>query len=529
MRAVCIILSVAVSASAQYAVTDLIGDDKGAVSSESTPHTGPAVSSESAPHTGPAVSSDSAPHTGPSFEAKHPAKSRPGTAAASTMVSILQGDGLQVGQDGALSQDSMDVVSGLVEAFMHKVKLETGERACLEKNARQVSGDIVGTVGDVVTAVKTLMKSSGTAHKNAGGSLLSAGIDSAMKITSMVTSSMQLVKNCVHGDALALLNVTAHHLINGTYLERRFIVNGVDIAHSLSDTIVAFEKHDFHRLGSDIGIALRKILLSNARNATTLPEGMPEQKIIQEATDGLMRGIFAQGSAMRITDKSQSDVDIDIDLHQCIAGNSAFFKELWLAAWNLIAQLSMNPQQHGFRTNGNNGQPKWESELMVALMEFPSALAKCGLSQDMQTMFTEAIQSIGNVSVQVKLPRDHFSVKSEAVVYAKCVEAWTNWNFEKFGFELGKVLRELLMLAFPQKYSIDASGRLWLSSKFSDLKAQKKPTASSSSMLIMGAGGAVSMLVALALVRARRIAVHVHGDIEDGSNDVLVGHDAQLE
>merc|ERR1712046_83149 len=96
----------------------------------------------------------------------------------------------------------------------------------------------------------------------------------------------------------------------------RFIVNGVDIAHSLSDSVVAFESHDSHRFCTDIGIALRKILLSNSQNATRLPEGMPQQEIIQEATDGLMKGFFAQGSAVQVTDKAHPDVDILVDLHQ---------------------------------------------------------------------------------------------------------------------------------------------------------------------------------------------------------------------
>merc|ERR1712070_1148660 len=360
--------------------------------------------------------------------------------------------------------------------------------------------------------------------KNAAGSLLSAGIDSAMKITSLVTSSMHLIKNCVHGDALVFLNMTAHHLINGTYLERRFIVNGVDIAHSLSDTIVAYEAHDFHRLGADVGTALRKILLSNALNGTSLPEGMPEKEIIQEATGGFMKGFFTQGSTLKITDKADPDVDIAIDLHQCIAGNSAFFKELWLAAWNLVAQLSMNAQQHDFSnfftSELRGGQPKWEGELMVAMMQFPTALANCGVEMDMQTMLTEAIQTLGNVSIRVNLPRGDFEA-SETDEMARAVEAWTNWNFEGFGYELGKLLRELVMLAFPQKYAIDPAGRLWLRSKLQTVEVQTRPS-SASSLLIIG-GAAVSMLVAFAAVRARRSLSHIstgHGalvpDVEDG-------------
>merc|ERR1712196_238952 len=111
-----------------------------------------------------------------------------------------------------------------------------------------------------------------------------------MKLSSLVALSTQLIKNCVHGDALDLLNKTSQHLINGSYLEHQFLVNGVDIGHYLADSIGAFDEKDFHRFGSDIGTSLRKILLSKNTNATRLPEGIPDKIIIQKATDGLMRG-----------------------------------------------------------------------------------------------------------------------------------------------------------------------------------------------------------------------------------------------
>jgi len=414
--------------------------------------------------------------------------------------------------NGLLSQDSIAVVSGLVEEFMHKAQLQSGEKSCLENNMGQLTGDIMGTVGDIVTAIKAVIEGKGSVQQNQAGGLVSAGIDSAMKITSLVGLSTQLMKNCLHGDALVLLNKTAHHLINGTYLEHRFLVNGVDIAHSLSDSVVAFESHDFHRFGSDMGLTLRKILLSKATGkATGLPEGVPEQDIIQKAFDGLMRGFFVAGSAVEVTDAAAPDVDIVIDLHQCIAGNAAFFKELWMAAWSLIAQLSVNGPQHGFAnmmhpTDGK--QPAWQGELMVAMMQFPMALSKCGMAADMQDEFMEAIKTLADVKVQVRLPDHRFrEVTDQAKTFettekmAKAVADFTNWDFEGFGYEIGMMLRELVMLAFPQqtpayagKYSMDATGKL---------QRYKKPAADSASTVII-AGAVVSMLLAFVAVRARR-------------------------
>jgi len=452
-----------------------------------------------------------------------------GSLQGSTAANPSQGsNGGQHVNGQVLSEDSTAVVSGLVEAFMHKIQLENGEKACLERNIATLTGDVMGTVGDIVTAVKALIKGKGAVGKQSAGPLVSAGLDSAMKLTSLVTLCTQLMKTCVHGDALDLLKETGRHLTNGTYLEHRFLVNGVDIAHDLADSIIAFEAHNFHRFGTDIGTSLRKILLSKATKATRLPEGVPEETIIQQATDGLMKGFFVSGAAVEIKDTAHPDVDIRINLHQCIAGNSQFFKELWMSAWDLIAQLSANGLQ-GFSMNGGQGQPQWSGELMTAMMQFPMALAKCGVSSDMQSMFMEAIQTLKDLKVEFHFPQDRIKTQQAAKKISEAVEAWTNWNFEQFGYELGKLFRELVMLAFPQKYSVDASGRLQRYSEVSVTTTGKKTTSVLASVVIIGGVVVSGMLISFAVARTCRSERHPLfdqdtplADMEDGEADLMV-------
>merc|ERR1719355_516412 len=131
------------------------------------------------------------------------------------------------------------------------------------------------------------------------------------------------------------------------------------------------------------------------------------------------------------------------------------------------------------------------------MMQLPTALSNCGVSEDLQTMLTEAIQSLGDVKVQMQFPRAQLDGNTVADEMAQAVEAWTNWNFKGFGYELGKLLRELVMLALPQKYSVDASGRL---RRYSQMEAtQTKSSPITFSMAIIG-GAAVSLLIAFAVV-----------------------------
>ena len=60
--------------------------------------------------------------------------------------------------------------------------------------------------------------------------------------------------------------------------------------------------------------------------------------------------------------------------------------------------------------------------------------------------------------MQFKFPHDQIaspSAQAEVAAdqMAKAVEAWTNWDFERFGYELGQMFRNLVVLTLPQKYS----------------------------------------------------------------------------
>jgi len=249
-----------------------------------------------------------------------------------------------------------------------------------------------------------------------------------------------------------------------------------------------------------------------------------------------MKGFFIHGSSVEITDAVHPDIDIVISLHQCIVQNSEFFGELWMAAWDLIAKVSVHADAHGLgnasqelQSQQAGGQPKWAGELMIAMMQFPMALSKCGVNEEMQSTFMEAIQSLNSIRVQFHMPSTglaQYSVNNEATEVsekmAKAVRAWTTWNFEGFGYELGELFRDLVMLAFPQKYSVDASGRL---RRYSQSLVVSKSTASSaSSASVIIGGAAMTLLVALAVVRTRRSVPLVHADtvrltdVEDGAD-----------
>lgn len=444
-----------------------------------------------------------------------------GTSAVSYQGDPFTPQATTTRQQVALSAESMEIVSGIIESFMHKVQLRAGEKACLENNVAELTGDVMGAGLDLVKAIKALIPqpgANGTQNK-ASFNVVGAGLDGALKVTSLVTLCTQLVKNCVKGDALDLLKKTADHLMNASFVVNRFVVNGVDIAQSLSDGIIAYEAHKFHKFGNDIGIALRKILLSKAAHGKKLPEGVPEERIIQETTAGLMEGFFATGSGVTITDAANPRVDISLNLHKCIAGNSAFFKDIFMGLWSAIAQMSANKEQHGL-DGRQTIQTSWTNELMMAMAQFPMALDRCNVGPRTEEMLSEAIYSLKDLQVNIKFPSTRFTSEYATKEMAKAVEAWTKWEFEDFGKELGSLLRELVLQAFPKKYSLDAFGRL--QHDLSIRRATSGPRMLSVSPSII-AGVALACFTALTALRVYRSSSLRSNYEESVSDSEIVG------
>jgi hypothetical protein len=421
------------------------------------------------------------------------------------------------------------IASGMVEAFMHKQHLLPKEKLCLEDSVAQLTGDLVGTGQDVVEAIRAL--TTGVAGRRLPSEVDSketvavSGVDAALKLTYLASSVATLLKNCVQGDALHKLNKTAHHLVDLKHLGHRLVVSGVDIASSLADSITSYEGHDYHRFGSDIGSILRKILLSNSNPGAELPEGVPEKEVIQQASEGIMEGFFVGGSSMVVTDSARPDVNIHLDLHHCIVGNEPFFKQIFLSIWKAIAQFSANGDQHGLQvTSSAEGSPKWGAELMLALVQLPSALQRCDIDSDTQHMLMESIQTLGQVHAQFVFPQGKASVDEISQRMVKAVEYWTKWDFKKFGDELGVMLREFVLMVHPMKYSVDGSGVLRRQSSQTDSSEKIAPGIASGflkSMIIGSFAAFIGLMAVRRMLRTQHAPLMQEVDAELGCDNLI--------
>jgi len=97
---------------------------------------------------------------------------------------------------------------------------------------------------------------------------------------------------------------------------------------------------------------------------------------------------------------------------------------------------------------------------MVAMLQLPTALSRCDLEIENEQMIGEALKTMGSLKFQFHMPHDRVSMKRIGDRMANGVQSWTNWHFHEYGHEIGFMLRELMLMIYPQKYTVDQSGRL---------------------------------------------------------------------
>jgi len=409
---------------------------------------------------------------------------------------------------------SSEIVQGLLEAFLHKVSLHKGEKDCIEGRIGGIAASLVSAAEDSVSTIRKGLRPEDASMKVT--EMVPFLLDGAGKVMGMVKLGERLMESCVLGDTVQLLNTTAKHLANATYLQKRLVVNGVDILESLTDSVLEWDRQEYRKFGWDIGTALRKILLSKANaNEIQLPEGPAENEAIQDATDGFMRGFLNKGDEMIVTDAADPSVYIAVDLQKCLGDNRDFFRAVWTSAWTLVASMSANKEQYDLAKDfgapdarGHSGEAI--AEMTFTMMQIPLALQKCSVNQETEAMLVAAFHSINATRIRFNFGQtvdSNARAKEIKMKLARAVDDWKDLDFRGFGSELGTIMRDILLLAFPQKYHVDANGFIRRSLASPKVAIADGDSSSSSARIaFMAVLGALAAAVPVGMWRLRRRA-----------------------
>lgn len=134
------------------------------------------------------------------------------------------------------------------------------------------------------------------------------------------------------------------------------------------------------------------------------------------------------------------------------------------------------------------------------------ALTRCGIGPLQETVLIDALES-GSLHTQLGMPDQKVTSEGISKMVAVAIKDFEGENWFDFGAQLGKVLQDMLVATFPQKYEVDLTGQLKNSlvnkAQFGDADFARRQAVGSSWCLYFAGVMSVSLAVA-AVVRARR-------------------------
>jgi len=193
-------------------------------------------------------------------------------------------------------------------------------------------------------------------------------------------------------------------------------------------------------------------------------------------------------------------VAIDVDLRNCIGNNLPLFE----SAWTPVLQLFMKAANGQETTvDAVTDVPEMSGELMISMMDLQLAITNCGINPVQEAVLFDAMHS-GTVrsrlvapagsSLAAQRPRDELSQ-----AFSKALQDYKTQTWTDFGTELGSIVREMVVVAFPEKYSLDDTGKLVMA-KLDSLRSIEK----SKMMVVSGIAAMCCMILLVATFMAKR-------------------------
>lgn len=415
------------------------------------------------------------------------------------------------------SADAANVVGGITESFLggeRGVTLSSGELDCLSNGASSLTAGVMDTAGRTAQTFKALQQQTQviTQQSKVAGSPLQVGeaapvvappanpvdplivaFELSQRLAMIMEYERKISRKCLKSDARKQIEAASHHLSNVTFTEGRLVANGVDIVTELGEAIGAYDDKQYRAFGDKIGLAARKVLLSEKSDALEKLFHTPSQDDIEETTSNLVRSLFQgdmhvqiatdgvttwaplpsgypQATPFNIAAVSTSLVpwmllpasEVNVDLHQCIVGNQALFNSAYGALWSIMGKLSDASTSIDMPTiekatgEGADGF----GLLATSLLDVQIALRRCGFNAEQEAILMDSIEAGKGFHSKLAVPKETLSKAYTTKNVAGAVDAWENERYGEFGKRIGTTLRELLIETFPGKYEVNGNGAL---------------------------------------------------------------------
>merc|ERR1712232_304441 len=108
--------------------------------------------------------------------------------------------------------------------------------------------------------------------------------------------------------------------------------------------------------------------------------------------------------------------------------------------------------------------PVWKLFLDASAKDLQVALRTCGLGPEQEAVLLDSMHA-GAMHANLNLPEMHKMTTQQerdslSKSFTMAMQAWKDHSWSGFGAQLGSILRDMIVLTFPQKWSVDDAGRL---------------------------------------------------------------------
>merc|ERR1719414_1010892 len=188
-----------------------------------------------------------------------------------------------------------------------------------------------------------------------------------------------------------------------------------------------------------------------------------------------------------VTDAEEpSQVRLHIDLHHCVEANLKSLRPALLEMLQYFARQDLATEE--------DAEEALPDLLTAAVEDGPAVLNRCGLGREEVETLGAAMAALASLRMQLRLPRSsagRAAMRGPVEELQRAADDWKALDWFALGEDLGRMLLQLTVQAFPQKYALVPSGAL--GKRLAGPAAGAEPAFfGTASLLLLGLAGARS-------------------------------------